>query len=60
MSEQFSDDLKKGWKFGKKYKGRKVKPEKKKKRVQYTAENLNELRRPVILHGAITNTAQAV
>ena len=45
MSEQFSDDLKKGWKFGKKYKGRKVKPEKKKKRVQYTAENLNELRR---------------
>ncbi len=45
MSEQFSDDLKKAWKFGKKYKGKKVKPEKKKKRVQYTAENLNELRR---------------
>lgn len=45
MSEQFSDDLKKGWKFGRKYKGKKVKPEKKKKRVQYTAENLNELKR---------------
>ena len=44
MKPQFSDDLKKGCTAGLKFKGKTVKPEKKKKEKRFVAPNLNELK----------------
>ena len=47
MEEKFSDDLRKSYQCAKKYKGKKVRPEKKKKKKQraYVAQRLNDLKR---------------
>ena len=47
MEEKFSDDLRKSYQCAKKYKGKKVRPEKKKKKKEraYVAQTLNDLKR---------------
>jgi hypothetical protein len=45
MKPLFSDDLKKGYTAAAKLKGKKIKPEKKKKEGKVVADNLNTLRR---------------
>ncbi len=45
VEEKFSEDLAKSYKCGRKLKGKKVKPEKKKKQRKFTADTLNELKR---------------
>ena len=45
VEEKFSEDLAKSYKYGRKLKGKKVKPEKKKKQRKFTADTLNEMKR---------------